>query len=1312
MNSLTQPIEPWLQSLMLLTWKGTLLTLVVGLVLLLIRRHLSAAWRHGLWLLVLLRFTVPDLGHFSFSLNGPADVPAVIEPAAATAPVEMAMVEVPAEVPAVSQAETPVEMTSATRPTVQQQAPVAAAPAWSLRQMLGLLWLGGAAAVFGVMAGLHVRLQRGIRKDASEAFSEVSGLLDEACRLAGVRHAPRLMVTDAVRAPSLFGVLRPVILLPRQVAAGRDAAALKLILLHELAHLKRHDLWAQILASIVIALHWFNPMVWIAARRLRAEAEMAADAHALSCTNATEAHRFGEVLLGFTRYATTGWMTWLTSATLLGISENKRDLRLRIEGLMDIARGRRTRWVMGLGAFVVLAVIGLTSSPAEEAKKVVAKAADESATTVVTGIVVDEEGKAVKDAKVRLSINMVSRGDSKEQTTGEDGKFRFEEVSKSASLNLRAEHAAFGESSREVFQGVSEGRERRLVLPKILWIVGKITDKRDGRPIKDARVFAGVENKFNIVSRFEWKQPFAHTNEAGEYRLAVKVRDQKGLIVRAWAPDMASQSKVIDLTARETSFDAALEPVVRIPGKVVNFEGEAVKEAMVWVVEDAVWMNESTRPITPELMRSSDRVKMTAGNFFISLAYSEGDGAISLPDVDPLLKDKLWVVAMHPKAGFARMQARDLKPGVVFKLERWATLSGRIIRNDGSPLAEATVRIHAQGSPDLVSSPDVLKVRHSVKITTDKNGGYKIDRLLPGGNFSGVTVSGAGIKTEYLPTTLVTLGSGPQASQQLTLGTSMIARMEGGVRAVQGRIVLPEGQAYRSDDHYIHLSISRDGATIPSIPRPDQEGRFITEMLPTGDYELSVTISPKDARMGLPRDAGRWMRFQVAAGDPSTTLRLKDIVLDNEDLTPKPRAEIAPRSSQPAVFIEGPNGLAEVTTTDGDKKPLPGVKIEVLDFVDHAHLAMGMDKAIVTTVTATSDENGKAKLTFPRVPVPGRRAAGVQIICTAKDGAKSRMTELMDGRKTEIRIFPETAVDITIADPIVRWSASSSIGMIAENQPLQSGRVKTRLALDYAPRFLLQGKTAEGKVLFSKAIGVENERHQEIQTAVTLTPGVEIEGRIEGLPGDYDGSGGVIARVYVRSEGEMNKIEKGYPPSVPWTVWSPVGRDGRFHFTSMPRGMVNLTGLGKGWTTRGPLSVESSTLVNLSGANSKEVVTMQTKPCAPRTAHILLPDGSPAAGAAVQYEWPGINLMAYGRMTMPAEDAEKYAQFKKQPWTATQIVADDQGVVTLENRVTGKTFCRVYWTDPKTQQAHSGTGYYTLEDLTAKTPVEIKVEEK
>ena len=81
-------------------------------------------------------------------------------------------------------------------------------------------------------------------------------------------HHPALLVT--------WGLGSPKILLPATASAW-PADRIRVVLAHELAHVVRHDWLTQISAELLRALYWFNPLVWLAARRLREESERACD---------------------------------------------------------------------------------------------------------------------------------------------------------------------------------------------------------------------------------------------------------------------------------------------------------------------------------------------------------------------------------------------------------------------------------------------------------------------------------------------------------------------------------------------------------------------------------------------------------------------------------------------------------------------------------------------------------------------------------------------------------------------------------------------------------------------------------------------------------------------------------------------------------------------------------------------------------------------------------------------------------------------------------------------------------------------------
>ena len=99
----------------------------------------------------------------------------------------------------------------------------------------------------------------------------------EAARLQlGICRPVTLLIHPDKTIPVVWGILRCRLLLP---AAARhwSGEQLRSVLLHELAHIKRRDTMAQLLAQIACALHWFNPLVWFAAWRLGVERERACD---------------------------------------------------------------------------------------------------------------------------------------------------------------------------------------------------------------------------------------------------------------------------------------------------------------------------------------------------------------------------------------------------------------------------------------------------------------------------------------------------------------------------------------------------------------------------------------------------------------------------------------------------------------------------------------------------------------------------------------------------------------------------------------------------------------------------------------------------------------------------------------------------------------------------------------------------------------------------------------------------------------------------------------------------------------------------
>jgi beta-lactamase regulating signal transducer with metallopeptidase domain/biotin carboxyl carrier protein len=195
---------------------------------------------------------------------------------------------------------TPVETPTTVEPAdVRPRAtPAAPAPARTivLHDALFAAW-GAGALLLALRLAFGWRAARAIRR-GTVAVDDVA-LLRTCAELAtayGLTRAPALAYNAALRSPLLLGPIRPLIVLPADAGARHPPDALRLMLAHELAHLKRRDLWWNWLTAVAQGLFFFHPLVWLAAREWRLAQESACDEAAVAATGTSPA-RYGDMLL-------------------------------------------------------------------------------------------------------------------------------------------------------------------------------------------------------------------------------------------------------------------------------------------------------------------------------------------------------------------------------------------------------------------------------------------------------------------------------------------------------------------------------------------------------------------------------------------------------------------------------------------------------------------------------------------------------------------------------------------------------------------------------------------------------------------------------------------------------------------------------------------------------------------------------------------------------------------------------------------------------------------------------------------------------
>jgi bla regulator protein BlaR1 len=334
MSSLVADV-PMLEWLLAGSLKGAVVVALVLLVQWVARPALSPGWRYGLWFLVLASLVLPvapiSPDEVLFQMDLPA-MPSLSSPRGGDGDATAA---VPARVPEAS--------------FVRE---ILARPSL----LLGTIWILGLLALTGRAAIGVMRFESELRRGRPVADGDLRSLLAEAARAMEVDDEIEVVETGLVEAPALYGLFRPCILLPSGLKDALDRSELRHVLLHELAHRRRRDQWVQLAVDGLAVLHWFNPVVRLGLRRMRADRELVCDAMVLARLEPGERTAYGRTLVKILERALG------TRSPLFGVgmAETAALLRQRVHGIATPARHRWHHHLVAAVAGASLAAVVLT----------------------------------------------------------------------------------------------------------------------------------------------------------------------------------------------------------------------------------------------------------------------------------------------------------------------------------------------------------------------------------------------------------------------------------------------------------------------------------------------------------------------------------------------------------------------------------------------------------------------------------------------------------------------------------------------------------------------------------------------------------------------------------------------------------------------------------------------------------------------------------------------------------------------------------------------------------------------------------------
>ena len=325
--------------------QGTVLIVMIVLIQKILRRRLPAHWHYLLWMLLLIRLAIPWLPESKMSIFNL--VPRSVQ--------QGRIIESFSQ----SRSTDPMGFYMHARSgNVQQTTEETETISVRFVRKLPVLWLAGTALLAGYVLMRSISLWRTVKRERPITGSEILDLLEDCKMQMGVETILAVVVSDRIKSPALFGFVRPRLLLPQGMLETYGLEELRYVFIHELGHLKQRDIYLGWLMALLQVVHWFNPLMWFAFGRMRADRELACDRLAISTMGPDEPPEYGRTIVSLLE--SFSQVRYLPSVA--GILEDTCQMERRIKMIADYKKTPRPRWTGAMLLFAALAFIVLTNA--------------------------------------------------------------------------------------------------------------------------------------------------------------------------------------------------------------------------------------------------------------------------------------------------------------------------------------------------------------------------------------------------------------------------------------------------------------------------------------------------------------------------------------------------------------------------------------------------------------------------------------------------------------------------------------------------------------------------------------------------------------------------------------------------------------------------------------------------------------------------------------------------------------------------------------------------------------------------------------
>ncbi|MBU5347897.1 M56 family metallopeptidase [Paenibacillus lautus] len=362
---------------------GIMIVLVLMLQFLL-KNKIEARWRYWLWFPVAIRLLLPWAPESSLSLYNVLSLEAIvpgIHQQTQVSPLWKETGRISAAIHVERSINPEASGTSEVpAPSLESGAVHDSGYWWNGFKQIGFTnilmsgWLAGVLLLAAKTVYDQLRLKQALRTGRKIDTPFLSAVFHETKQQLGVKQTVQFVASERIPGPAVVGFNKPAIVISPSLLITLQKDQLQYILAHEFAHIQRRDVAVNWLMHIILIIHWFNPLLWLAVHKARQDQEMACDACALNRMSPQQNNAYGQTIIHVLDHFSGNQR----QPGLAGLSATHKQMKRRLTMIKHFHKKSYRLSILGMGMILALGSVTLVNAKESDAGNVTSKASVQS----------------------------------------------------------------------------------------------------------------------------------------------------------------------------------------------------------------------------------------------------------------------------------------------------------------------------------------------------------------------------------------------------------------------------------------------------------------------------------------------------------------------------------------------------------------------------------------------------------------------------------------------------------------------------------------------------------------------------------------------------------------------------------------------------------------------------------------------------------------------------------------------------------------------------------------------------------------------